>query len=658
MKVLSSIIRLSLVVSAALADSRPDEQQMKMLLQSLSFPKTASKVTIPTAKTFNASAVKASKNAEFLKGASLVQMSSFVSSTSFHKARALEDSDSNQCVSDLTAILTDPTSPLNTLVLLASLGDLSDENLNCGVRESTIVCDGAGTLFDENFEGICSAELSGKVIETEVVIKNCPEEYYILVQTVPVCLPPSCDEDTAYAFFNFVLSQLPEGEERNLKEDFHTERLLDEDEECTPVMYMAPLGTYEPPAGDKATQCFMNVGEMLDDATSPLNPFVLLEDFDDFVQYCQYEEGSPPVLDCDLKDVYSPDFSSLCIEAFGAGSRTKDIEYHVIPTSESDETTPATLLRNIPFCMPPSCEVAMVFYLLNGGISEDEIDVSVKFEGTGGMECLKGTFDNYGIDISLDFEEGPQFDIVEENALTPYSPDQLLSEDNYEAFCESNYLSDEKVEELCDASVFDIEADCESVGGRYKEVDMFFSYQTVTTSGDSIEVDVETRNLPLCVDKSCRKSELVKFVTLLYENDIQQDIDFIRSPIDQCTEKKSDLFNLKFKNDKMRRKNCNFLGNMKNLNRKKKLCGKPNGPRGSEAPRDSCPATCCRCAEYPMNRFVMKKMQGKPVTRTCKWLSDQSEEDIDLYCGKVNIGSATHGPAYSACPYTCGICEA
>lgn len=325
------------------------------------------------------------------------------------------------------------------------------------------------------------------------------------------------------------------------------------------------------------------------------------------------------------------------------------------------------MVKNIPVCMPPSCEMAMIFMALN---SEDfvalgerkleesscEAEESWKFKDTGGMECLIGSFENYGMDIFLD--STAEFEVVEKNVLTPFAPNMImeLEDEVVQNICEVKNLSDDHVEQICDFKPFvdsaiDMKSECETLGGKYKEVDMSFTYE------EEFKVDVFIRNYPYCIDKSCKKNEFMKYMNVVFETDFELDITIINSPIDQCKEKKKDLFNLKFEDGEVKTRRCSFLGRMKNLERKKKLCGKSKGPRGSVAPKVSCPATCCKCAEYPDNKFVWKKEQGSSKKRSCRWLSKRSQEEKDAYCKKGNIQGGGYGPAYSACPYTCGTCE-
>ena len=68
-------------------------------------------------------------------------------------------------------------------------------------------------------------------------------------------------------------------------------------------------------------------------------------------------------------------------------------------------------------------------------------------------------------------------------------------------------------------------------------------------------------------------------------------------------------------------------------------------------------STINSCDEYNRDRAFMKKVGGKVVDKTCKWLKNRPDAlKKDKFCKKT-VSFGEYGPARDVCPITCCACE-
>ena len=637
-----------------------------------------------------------------------------VSGISFPK-RSLDQEEEfpSQCSSDVMGMFSNPEAPLNIFNIFSLLTQYFDDDTSCVYshsREGATVCDMSGLYKNIDFEGFCAAEFGSEstIKELEMLrVNQCsysdePSDLMIL-KSIKLCFPSSCDgfEDQLLEMINFFLQSIDDGEDGD--DDFggsgeDGEEGHDDTDECYELM-LAYEGTVKLNVVPESVQCITELQNMFfEDWDNPLNSFGQMMNFlsepDAISNIPCTDETESGVTACDLHEVFDQKFERKCKNRMNGKMKLYDMKQNTCDGRD-------VILQNIPFCMLPSCKVATATFFLDavymdieetrrklegvGDFTEkqalvdknatDQEDVlthqnatlteqscfptrHAKFQGTSGMQCFEDSLDMYGMMFHRD--EGPIF-YGENTTISQFSP-AVLSVDfleNEDVCKPRKEINDTYSFYQCDFAGFgDMEDDCVQLGGAYKEVDL----EITEIVASFHQVDIKIENVPLCISPSCNNNEDIHFFDVYFEALSQLDVVTTNSLEEHCVERRNDKFNWKLnKRGKANQKTCGFLSTRKDRARERR-CSKFDGVDGNELiARNICPATCCLCKESHRNRFVAEKKRNESgervaTSRTCGWLSRQSKEVRESHCSKKSRAFGDLGPAYSACPDTCGTC--
>jgi len=372
------------------------------------------------------------------------------------------------------------------------------------------------------------------------------------------------------------------------------------------------------------------------------DPFLALENFN--TMGCDYifgdDERFPGAnfTNCDRYDEEIQDaVENLC------EYQVENVDFIIWDTRTNDENqekVPSLIYANQPLCFPPTCDYATIFFLVNvnflGYFAQDGGLVEMRYSGTSGMECAQSLTRNYGNELFLTADGKLRTDPLEETSLTPYNPDTIFTEN-----CEEQK---DPTKKFCyQKGMFeDVRPLCEEIGGTYVEYDI----KQLTTDYTYETRKSVSKNVPFCASQKCIPKEAMAYTAFFFQQLFYEQYEF-QSSI--CLENKYSKFEYMDEAALIATGSCSQLrGDKFTAEQKEELCSKHD---------DICPASCGKCEEYPNNKFVQKLWEGKATTfKTCDWLSKQSDARIANICARNGFKKA-FGPAYSACPYTCGANE-
>jgi len=383
------------------------------------------------------------------------------------------------------------------------------------------------------------------------------------------------------------------------------------------------------------------------------------------------------------------DGSGLKCDVYDADFHTEAAEYCEGETHAIDFVIDLgfpVAISGLPLCLGNTCERADAFFFFNsiifqqipGDFNDDlsqtddlspnddgaGVAGSLRYTGTTGMQCLEDTLSNYGLGLLFNgtlFESGIPFEVLdvdEDKPLYLYNPGELLSDAEIlenEDICEITFVGQSPVMtcNLSDYDFGDMKSICHDEGGKYIENDLSFEIDSA---------QIKLLNFPICISNTCSSDkEGIAYLDYLLELAFGSDIHFQPSSVETCFEDATDRFLWKMKDGVAIEKPCSFLKIRGDVDKERK-CGKKWSPEGYDVAGDACPATCCKCQEGKKSLFVKKGLMVdgnmQYSAKTCGWLAKQSDEKIAFYCAKNIFSEAGQiGPAYSACPDTCGACS-
>ena len=337
---------------------------------------------------------------------------------------------------------------------------------------------------------------------------------------------------------------------------------------------------------------------------------------------------------CDLDDEEIQDaVEDLC------EYQVENVDIIFWKTDENGDKVPEVFYANQPLCFAPTCDHATIFFLINvyglGYFSDGGGLLEMRYSGTGGMECAQSLTRNYGTELFLAEDDTLDTYPLEETSLTPYNPDTIFTEnckeykDPTKKFCNQKGMFE------------DVRPLCEEIGGTYVEYDIKqlttdFTYETRKTV---------SKNVPFCASQKCIPEEAMAYTEFFFQELFYEQYEFQSSV---CLENKYSKFEYMDEAALIATGSCSQLrGDKFTAEQKEELCSEHG---------DLCPAFCGKCEEYPNSKFVQNIWKGKVTFKTCDWLSKRSDAVIAKVCAR-NGFKKTFGPAYSACPYTCGANE-
>jgi len=102
---------------------------------------------------------------------------------------------------------------------------------------------------------------------------------------------------------------------------------------------------------------------------------------------------------------------------------------------------------------------------------------------------------------------------------------------------------------------------------------------------------------------------------------------------------------------KNKEKNCKWLARLP-LKKRSNLCMMNEAPEGYLNAHEACPSVCCLRPENPDDSFLASPKQ----VQSCEWLAKLKNEDkLKKICRFTKVAEDV-GPAFLACPETCGLC--
>ena len=391
-------------------------------------------------------------------------------------------------------------------------------------------------------------------------------------------------------------------------------------------------------------QCFNELGNQYDeDASSELakyDPFIVLasildtEDpnFDD-CPIMGDDERFPGAKHCDLYDETVQDaVEELC------ESQVEDIDI-IIWNTTGIEKVPVVVLANQPICFAPTCDHATIFFLLNIYVLEYFSDgpdegllFEARFSGTGGMDCAQSLTRNYGTELFLTEDETMSTFSLTETTLTPYVPDTIFTENCKEYKDPTKKFCNQK------GKFEEVRPLCEEIGGTYVEYDI----KQLTTDNNAETRKSVSKFVPFCADQKCIPEEAMAYTEFFFQQLFGDQFAFKHSV---CLENKYSKFYYTDESTNLKTGTCGQLrGDKFTPEQKEELCSEHD---------ELCPASCGKCDEHPENMFVKRLWKGKAKYNSCNWLSKRSDAVITKVCGR-NGFKKSFGPAFSACPDTCG----
>jgi hypothetical protein len=392
---------------------------------------------------------------------------------------------------------------------------------------------------------------------------------------------------------------------------------------------------------DEQQQCFEGLGYQYN-ATDLVeyDPFNFLMNIDDdptFFLKCPVvmgdDERFPGAIffHCDRYDETVQDaVEELC------ESQVENIDIIIWDTSTT-EKVPFVVIANQPICFAPTCDRATIFFLVNiyllGYFSDNAGLLEARFSGTGGMDCAQSLTRNYGTELALT-EDGTMGTIfLGETSLTPYFPDVIFTENCKEYSDPTKKFCNQK------GKFEEVRPSCEAIGGTYVEYDIK-QLTTVYTAETRKSV---SKFVPFCVDQKCIPEEAMAYTEFFFQQLFYDQYAFQHSV---CLENKYSKFDYTDESMNIKTGTCGQMrGDKFTAEQKEELCSEHG---------DLCPASCGKCDEHPENKFVQSLWKGKATYKSCDWLSERSDAVIAKICGRNGFKKG-FGPAFSACPDTCGV---